>query len=487
MPTLRRDLGFLGTASLSVGGMAPTLAMSVTGVQAARLLGPAAPLAYVLAGLGMVFIGYGFVRLSAAFSHAGSVYAFVGRTLGPRAGFFSSWALLGTYIVFPPVSVLGMAAFSQAFLRHAGVSSSFDWLPIALVGWLVIWALASRGIKLTARSVILVEAVSLALIAALVVVIYVKLGAGHAPGRQRLTADVFQVPAGTGFATVALAATFGILSYGGFESAMSAGEESHRPRRIIPGSIIAAVVFGALFYTACIAAQSLGFGATAAGAMRFASSASPLGDLATAYAGPAMADLLDVSAVLSALGAALVGVAVASRTVFALARDGLLPRRLAAVAAGTGTPAAAVTASMALTLAFLLVFGLAGTSALDAFFYLATIGTLSLLVVYILISASAFKLVAAGRVGASRLELVLPVGGVVVAAYVLYRNLVPAPDFPFDLFPYIVAGWLVAGLAIALAVPGLARRISEQLARRTAASNASRVGESVRPTTERTR
>src|SRR6266516_2711472 len=68
--TLRRDLGFWGTASLSVGGMAPTLAMSVTGVQSARLLGRAAPLAYVLAGAGMVLISYGFVRLSAAYSHA---------------------------------------------------------------------------------------------------------------------------------------------------------------------------------------------------------------------------------------------------------------------------------------------------------------------------------------------------------------------------------------------------------------------------------
>src|SRR5947207_3357691 len=142
---LRRDLGFWGTASLCLGGMAPTLAMSVTGVQPARLLGRAAPLAYVLAGVGMVFIGYGFVRLSAAYSHAGSVYAFIGKTLGARAGFFAGWALLGTYIVFPPVSVLGMVVFTEAFLRHTGIATSVNWLPIALVSWLVIWLLASRG------------------------------------------------------------------------------------------------------------------------------------------------------------------------------------------------------------------------------------------------------------------------------------------------------------------------------------------------------
>ena len=47
---------------------------------------------------------------------------------------------------------------------------------------------------------------------------------------------------------------------------------------------------------------------------------------------------------------------------------------------------------MTLTFAPLLAFGLAGTGALDAFFYLATTGALSLLVVYVLVSVSALRL-----------------------------------------------------------------------------------------------
>ncbi len=464
--SLRRDLGFWSTASLSVGGMAPTLAMSVTGVQASRLLGRAAPLAYVVAGVGMVFIGYGFVRLSAAYSHAGSVYAFVGKTLGPRAGFFASWALIGTYIVFPPVSVLGMAVFTRAFMRQTGIAASADWFPIALVSWIVIWLLASRGIRFTARSVIAVELVSLLLIAALVAVIYVRLAAGDVPRDEGFTLDVLRVPSGTGLATIALAGTFGILSFGGFESAMSVGEESHRPRRMIPWSIVAAVIFGAVFYVVCIAAQTMGFGTDVAGVEAFAGSQAPLGDLARAYVGRAMADVLDVAAVLSALGAALSGVAVASRTLFALGRDGVLPRRLAAVSRETGTPAVAVAAGMLLTLAQLVGFRLAGIAALDGFFYLATLGVLSLLVLYILVSLGAGRL-ALQRVGArSRLELLLPLGGIAVAGYVLYRNLVPVPPSPFDLFPYVVAAWLAVGLSLSLAAPRLADRISVQLARR---------------------
>jgi amino acid transporter len=371
--------------------------------------------------------------------------------------------LIGTYIVFPPVSVLGMAAFTQALLRHTGIARGVGWLPIALICWALVWLLVSRGIRLTAFSVIAVEAVSLLLITALIAVIFVRLGLGHAPAHQRLTASVFSVPPPTGLATIALAGTFGILSFGGFESAMSAGEESQRPRHVIPRSIVAAVLFGAVFYVFCISGQVLGFGTDAAGVSQFAHSSAPLGDLARTYAGRGMADLLDVAAVLSSLGAALVGVAVASRTLYALARDHMLTARIASTSERTGTPVGAVAASMALTLVALLAFGLAGTSALNAFFYLATIGTLSILVLYVLVSISAVRLEVRRRKRVLSVALIVPLGGAAVALYVLYRNLVPAPAFPFNLFPYIVAGWLLAGMTTAIAVPAVRQRVTAGL------------------------
>jgi hypothetical protein len=118
---------------------------------------------------------------------------------------------------------------------------------------------------------------------------------------------------------------------------------------------------------------------------------------------------------------------------------------------------------MALTLVALLGFGIGGTSALDAFFYLATIGTLSVLVVYVVVSVSAARL---ELQSSSWLRVILPLGGALVALYVLYRNLIPAPAFPYNLFPYIVAGWLVLGLSLALAVPEVRRRVSAGLAAR---------------------
>jgi amino acid transporter len=146
---LRRELGQLATLSVSIGVMAPTLAMSITGVAAAALLGRAASLAYVVAALGVGLVAYGFARLSGEFASAGSVYAFVGGALGPRAGFVAGWALLGTYLIFPVVSIAAIAVFGRAFLHSAGIAADAPWLPLALVGWALVWVIASRAVVTT--------------------------------------------------------------------------------------------------------------------------------------------------------------------------------------------------------------------------------------------------------------------------------------------------------------------------------------------------
>jgi amino acid transporter len=455
---LRRQLRGWETVSVSVGVMAPTLALSITGGAAAGLVGRAATVAFVLAAAGVALVASGFVQLSRRFSHAGSVYAFVGRTLGPQAGLLAGWALLGTYLVFPPVSILGVAVFGQALLRTAGIAADADWLPLALGGWASIWLLAARGIRPTTRSLLAFEGVSVLLITVLTVVIYVRVGTGHAPAGQVLTADVVRLPPGVSLSTVALAATTGFLAFAGFESAGSLGEESNQPTRSIPRAIVAAIAIGAVLYVACIAAQTLGFGTDPAGVRSFADSSAPLGDLAQSYVGMPLAAALDLGAMLSAIAAGLGGVTVAARMLFAFSRDGLAPRRLDRVSATAGVPANALAVEMAVGLALLVGFRLGGVPAKHAFFYLATIGVLNLLVMYVLTNAGAVRL--AGRTVAG----ILPAAGALVAGYVLYRNVWPVPDPPYNLFAYIVAGWIAAGLVLILAIPVAAGRVAAGLA-----------------------
>src|SRR4051794_11571907 len=133
--------------SVSIGVMAPTLAMSITGVQPARLLGRAAPLAYVFAAVGVALVAYGFVRLSSEVASAGSVYAFVAHAAGARAGFMAGWGPLGAPPAFPAVSIAAFAVFGRAFLDHAGIAGHAAWLPIAMVGWILVFGIASRDVR----------------------------------------------------------------------------------------------------------------------------------------------------------------------------------------------------------------------------------------------------------------------------------------------------------------------------------------------------
>src|SRR5436189_502789 len=103
--TLRRELRFWEAIALSIGIMAPTAAMALNGVAPAGLVGRAVPLAFLFAAVAIAFVSYAFIRLTRHFNHAGSAYALTGATLGPRAGFFTGWAQMGTYAFFTAASI----------------------------------------------------------------------------------------------------------------------------------------------------------------------------------------------------------------------------------------------------------------------------------------------------------------------------------------------------------------------------------------------
>jgi amino acid transporter len=105
-----------------------------------------------------------------------------------------------------------------------------------------------------------------------VVVIFARVIAGTAPNGQGFTLSPFTLPSGVGIGTVALAAVFGLLSFGGFEGAASLGEETDNPRRDIPRAIAAAVITMGIFYTIVMLAQTLGFGVDKQGTEAFAGS-----------------------------------------------------------------------------------------------------------------------------------------------------------------------------------------------------------------------
>src|SRR5829696_792035 len=238
--------------------MAPGAAMALNGTLPASLVGRAVPLAFLFASVGILFVSYAFIRLTGYFNHAGSVYALSGVTLGPRAGFFSGWALLGTYLSFTAASSAEVGLFGQAFFDSTGLWPNAEWLVISLVAAVLIWFVAYGDVRVATRALLTMEGLTVTLI--VVVVIFARVIAGTAPNGQTFTLSPFTPPSGVGIATVALAAVYGLLSFGGFEGAASLGEETDNPRRDIPRAIAAAVITMGVFYTIVMLAQTLGFG-----------------------------------------------------------------------------------------------------------------------------------------------------------------------------------------------------------------------------------
>ncbi|MGX6447750.1 APC family permease, partial [Patulibacter sp. S7RM1-6] len=460
---LKRELKVADAAAFSVGLMGPVGAMALLGTGAVGILGRGAFLAFVLALVGVALVAYGFVRLSRHISHTGSVYALVGVTLGPRAGFLAGWALVGAYTAIGAGSIIEIGLFGGEFLQGIGVVDSVDWVILALVGLALVGLLSLTEISRITKALLGVELLGAALVVGLCVVIVVRLATGHAPGDQSLSLDIVALPSGTGVGTIFSAAVFGFLAFAGFEGAAALGEETQNPRREIPRALKIAIGVVGAFYLFTMAAQSWGFGTSDAGVAAFASTESAYGELSKAYVGQALSDALNLVATLS-LFAILLGTANgAARILYALARDAGVERGVGRLSRH-GAPTTALGLVLLVVLAIVVGQKLAGSQVLDATFYALTVGTIALLAAYFLATLGALRFLFAGRIRrAPAWQAVVPALGLTFVAYVIWKN-VHGVDFPYDQFWWIVGAWLLVGLAVVAFVPGLAGRVRAGLA-----------------------
>jgi amino acid transporter len=462
---LRRELRIWEAIGLSVAGASPALAMAFSGPGVAGLVGRAAALSFLIAAVTCIFIGYAFMLLARKYNSAGSVYGFVGASLGPRSGFFAGWSMMLMYFVFTPGSAAASGYFTATLFGDLGWwhNASFIWfaIPISIVVWLTSAGLARHSTRL----LLSIESITVALILILMVVILVKVGGGHGLNHGTLTLNIFAPPSGVNLHAIFLGAVFGFLAFTGFEAAGALGEETINPGREIPRAIGVSILAVAIFYVACIAVQSLGFGANKAGAAEFASSSGPLFQLSGTYLNSAVRDVILVGAAFSAFGAAVSEAMAGSRLFYALSRDGTPNSPFARIAAPSGAPRRAVELIIAINVILLLAFQFAGVSGFTIWQYLGTLGTLSILVGYALVCVGAGRATLNGSLQVARWRAAVPALAALLVAYTLYNQLIPAPAWPYKLFPYLVLGWLLIGAAVVVFAPRIATRMGDGLVR----------------------
>jgi amino acid transporter len=445
--------------------MAPSVAMNINPQAPAGIVGRAVPLVFLLATVGVLLVAYGFIRLTQHFNHAGSVYGFIGITLGPRLGVVAGWALLITYTSYAACTITEAGLFPATFLRSSGLWSGAPWELITAIAGVGVILLAWAPARRATRILLTVEGATILMITVVAVVILSRLLGHTAPAGQEFTTSVFSLPPGVSTSALFFAMTFGFLSFAGFEGATTLGEETKNPRRAIPRVLLWSVIFAGLFYTFISAVTTMGFGVTPQGIENFTSSSSLLGDLGSQYIGPVVGDLVSLGAGISGFGCALACIVGGSRLLFAFTRDAFPNSLIGKTSGPSGNLTGAV--GVVSVAAAVLVIGLrvfATVDPIDIIFWTATIGTLALLVAYLLVTVGAIRfLFFSGVPRVRRWEILIPSAALIVLAFTLYKSIYPVPDFPYNLFPYIVGALLLlAYVGVALA-PRLAARINTRL------------------------
>ena len=468
-PGLKRSLSVWAAVGLSVALMAPSMAANINPQGSATYAGRAVPLTFLIAAVGVLLVAYSFVRLCQYFHHAGSVYAFVGATLGPRAGVVAGWGLLGTYTFYAVVTSAAAGIFGTSFLQEVGIwPNPPTWAPFVLlaVALLVALVLAIMPARRGTHVLLSVEGTTVALILVVTVVVLVRLLAGNAPGHEHFTWSVFSVAPGTHSSDLFLGVVFGFLSFAGFEAAATLGEEANRPTRDIPRAILGTAIFGGIYFVVVTAVEMMGFGTGPAGIKAFTSSGSLLGDLGSSYVGHWVGDVITLGTTISAFGCCLASTVGAARLLYALSRDTAGPRGLGRSSSRWGTPVGATVVIVAMAAIIVVVETAvsAQASAFNSFLWSGTIGTLILLVVYVLATVGCIMLVFVQRkLPVPMWQIVVPIAGLLVLGYTLYRNVVPYPTAAAAWFPPVAAIWLVVAVIAVVAAPGTARRLGAAL------------------------
>jgi len=481
--SLRRgSLSLWEAVGISIALMAPSMAANINPQGTVGLVGRAVPLAFVFATVGILLVSYTFVRLCQIYNHAGSVFGFVGATLGPRMGVLAGWSLMGTYTFYACVTSAAAGIFGATFLDEVGIWNNHPLWSEFLIAFIALggaFVLASFPAHRATRILLSIEGVTVLLIIVVATVVLAKIIGGSAPGNQSFTLKVFSPPSGVSVGDVFKGAVFGFLSFAGFEAASTLGEETKEPKRAIPRAILGTAIFGGIYFIFVTSVEMMGFGTDAKGVAAFGASGSLLGDLGSTYITSSVGDIITLGTAISAFGCTLACVVGATRILFALSRDGLGTSALGGIRSQTGEPVRALAVVTLAAAAIILICRIFFTdTAFDIFVWSGVIGTLILLVAYILATLGAMRLLwFRGRARVATWQMVIPIAALLVLLATLYYNIDPDAPKAARWNYYTAGAWVIAGVILVVVLPGLANRVGAGLARHEGLADTTAAGD----------
>jgi amino acid transporter len=464
-------LGLPGLLFCIVTGAAPITAMLFNVPVITLGAGSASPATFIIATITLAIFSVGYIEMARRVTTAGGFYSFVSHGFGQVLGMGTAGLIVVCYMIFS-ASLAGIVGY------FANTTIS-DWFGVDIPAWAImaasivlITSFALFHIELTARVLGVFLVAELAGLLVFGVAVVAQGGAHGLSAAPLNPANVFgnsdaKSVFGASAAGIALFGAF--WSWVGFEMAPNYAEESREPKRLMASATYASVIGLGVLYTFIAYAFVSGWGLHGSAqavadqfAGKYSSAFYPLTDR---YVGSWLTHAFELLIVTSAFACELAFYNTASRYVFAMAREGLLPRVFARTHPRHRSPYVASIAISVAVSVWVGAFIAYDSSNLAALTELATwsplLGVLGILATQALVS---FAIVAyflrTARDGFHWLRTgVAPVlGGVIqiTACYLLISNresLAGASGVPFvTAIPYATAAIFAVGVAAALVI-----------------------------------
>ncbi|QYC43594.1 putative amino acid permease YhdG [Nonomuraea coxensis DSM 45129] len=388
---LRKRLTALDLTVFGIGVIIGTGIFVLTGQVAKETAGPAVALSFVVAGVVCGLAALCYAEFASTIPVAGSAYTFAFATLGEFPAWVIGWDLILELALAAAVVAVGWAGYFASMLESIGIP-----LPAAIAGdeavvnlpaviiVAILTAVLVAGIKLSSRVnlILVITKVAVVLVVIVAGLFFVK-AANYTPfipdpvstpGVEGVKAPLFQVlfgitPVAFGVLGIFSAAAIVFFAFIGFDIVATAAEETIEPQKDVPRGIFGSLAICTVLYVAV----SL----VVVGMQNYTrlSTSAPLSDAFIAVGQDWLATIISLGALAGLTTVVLVLLLGQTRVLFAMSRDGLVPRTLSRVHPRFGTPAKLTVVIGVVTMA------LAGFVSFGELAELVNIGTLFAFVV----------------------------------------------------------------------------------------------------------
>jgi len=315
-PHLKRVLGLWDLIFYGIVLIQPIAAVGLFGIASQVSKGHmVTTLLIAMVGMMLTAISYG--RMASLFPSAGSAYTYVGKGLNSHLGFLAGWVMVLDYLIVPIINTVYGSLTLQRLMPSVPF---FAWVVMFVF---VITFLNLRGIRTTARSNEILLAIMCLVIGIFIVLAiqYIFKGQGWS---GLLSYKPFYNPETFNFGAIMTATSFAALTYIGFDGVTTLAEDVKNPKRNMLLAPALVCLFTGLFSGLQIyLAQQVWPDYNT-----FVNPETAFFDVSARVGGPFLFNAIAIILFIACLGSGIAGQVGAARLLFAMGRDGVIPRKL---------------------------------------------------------------------------------------------------------------------------------------------------------------